>query len=500
MGSVTGSAAGTVAGSSRRTVLSESVLDLATTYGDEGPPNYAQQVAEAAVAGIHNRVEDAHTENVEGMTSDVRQLSMIEEEESVVSDAIQLQDGAGADLTEANLTAANLAAAALERDRTYTMEVHKRKIIAKIPAEIPAKSWSLLNIFKWASIMVLFSLLFADIYRGPLFGSKYDLLRWRSDVLQVSKNASNFITADIGMLARRFDTLEHQFQNLPSMPRTTDTHQPKVQKINWFSPGLGAITAPSMSSPTKLMVRAYKQSAKAPTVPAKIHTSWLSSFLSSLRSQRGYEASSPLIANDGTKTIGQQSEKSYKYEITEARSLQQALLPWHDVGDCWCAPSTRGKLQLAVMLPRKIYPTELVVEHVPKGELHDIGNAPKEVELWIQILDENTRREIGQEVLRKNPDAFKEISQRGKGPDTVKALDETFLPIGRWTYDIKAANHVQSFAVPVDLSWWVDGTTIRAVFRANSNWGSTDSTCIYRVKLHGKDPKGVVVYNDLEEM
>jgi len=415
---------------------------------------------------------------------------VIEEEGS---EGMELPEGTGLDLTEANLNAANLAAAVMDHDRTYTREDEQRKS----SSVGPTKSWTLLNMLKWASVLFLLMLAFADIYRGPLFGHKYDLLRWRSDVLDVSKDSKSFTSPELGVLARRFDVLEHQFQKLSNIPRASQTGQPNVRKINWFSPGLGALAAPKISSPTRKLIRTYQQSRYKSTVPDGKLTSLLSSL--------GYKASSILKASVVGTTIVKYLEKgNQKYDIEEVRDLEEALLPWHDVGDCWCAPSTRGKLQLAVALPRWITPTELVVEHVPKGELHDIGNAPKEIELWIQVNFEEIREQIISEMTQMFPDIYKDASQRGKGSDTVRALDKTFVPVGRWTYDINAGNHVQTFATSVDLEKWLNAdrgaNTRRVVFRANSNWGSADSTCLYRVKLHGRDPKGAVVYEDLEEM
>lgn len=475
---VAGSVVGSVAGSSRPSVLPGNARAAETAYGDGGPAYHAQQVALAGVTEIKTVVEEAHTADIDGVIGNVGQLSMIEEEGSGFDEGMELPEGTSAALTEANLTAANLAAEILDRDRTYTREDHeqhecKRSDVAS------TTSWTLLNILKWASVLFLLMLALADIYRGPLFGHKYDLLRWRSDVLNVPKNSKSITSPDLGILTRRFDVLERQFQKLSKIPRTSQTDQPKVHKINWFSPGLGALAAPKVSSPTRALVRSYQQSKRKSAVRDGTLTSWLSSRLPSW-------------------FPGQ------KYDIEEVRDIEEALLPWHDVGDCWCAPSTRGKLQLAVALPRWITPTELVVEHIPKGEIYDIGNAPKEIELWMQINSEEIREQVVSDMTKMFPDIYKDASQRGKGSDTVRALDKTFVPVGRWTYDIHAGNHVQTFAMSVDLEKWnganSSARTRRVVFRANSNWGSTDSTCLYRVKLHGRDPWGAVVYEDLEEM
>ena len=252
---------------------------------------------------------------------------------------------------------------------------------------------------------------------------------------------------------------------------------PKVHKINWFSPGLGALTVPYFSSPTKIMTRTYGQGS----VPRLI--SWL-----------------PLTVPSWVPYLASKTDtKKRSYQVKEHREIEEAILPWHDIGDCWCAPSTRGKLQLAVVLPRPIAPTELVIEHVPAGELRDIGTVPKEVELWVQVKGREARRNLRTFVSTMIPDINKPMSQRGKGKDTVKDLGETYIPIGRWTYDVNSLHNVQTFPVYFDLSEWSEATD-RVVVRVNSNWGSKDETCLYRVKLHGKDPEGRIQYNDLEEI
>lgn len=559
--SARGSVAGSVAGSSRRTPLPDTTRVVATTYGDEGP-GIAQEVAEAGTRAIETIVEGAQSTDIDGLAREAGDLSMIEEEEGALRDDFenQLQHDAGMNFNAAprhdyiglNLDEAPRGAIDMHRndnqhrraaadaaedvERTYSVEdILAATTYTRTIASVPVKSWSSLDILKWSIIALLLSLIFADIYRGPLFGDNFDLLRWRSDVIHAAKNSTPFTSPDVGLLSRRFDQLEHKFQNLAYMPHTANTDAPRVHKINWFSPGLGAITAPTMSSPTKIMTRTYVSHVTTGTVLGGRLYSWMSTFLTSWYSLLGSKAFPPaktnqltdkttmpiqrlnqgwssylpswlpLIGSRTTPTVVQINQASNdvartnSYSIGEYRDIQEALLPWHDIGDCWCAPSTRGKLQLAVLLPRSISPSELVVEHVHKSELRDIGNAPKEVELWVQVLHNEVRDQIAKEILKLIPDIYKSASQRGKGADTIKALDESFVPIGRWTYDINGPNNVQSFPVLVDLAKWKHYTR-RAVVRVNSNWGSTDATCLYRVKLHGADPAGPVVYNDLEEI
>ncbi len=149
-----------------------------------------------------------------------------------------------------------------------------------------------------------------------------------------------------------------------------------------------------------------------------------------------------------------------------------ALEPWQEAGDCWCAApppqvhsrnEAEGKVvpkaQLAVLIPRLIYPTSITIEHVPGAATLDIAAAPKDMELWVRVNDASIRDEIIRHVAEYTYSKARE-SNRENGV----ALDETF-PL-----QIK----LKDFGIYVN----------QAVVRATSNWGA-DYTCLYRVRLHG---------------
>ena len=168
-----------------------------------------------------------------------------------------------------------------------------------------------------------------------------------------------------------------------------------------------------------------------------------------------------------------------------------ALEPWQEAGDCWCAApppkvhSRNGaegkdvpKAQLAVRIPRLIYPTSITVEHVPGAATLDIAAAPKDMELWVRVDDTSMRDEITRHVAEYTYSKARE-SNRENGV----ALDESYVRIGRWRYDIHALNHVETFPLQINLKEL--GVYVnQAVVRATSNWGA-EYTCLYRVRLHG---------------
>lgn len=177
--------------------------------------------------------------------------------------------------------------------------------------------------------------------------------------------------------------------------------------------------------------------------------------------------------------------------VYTSRDSSQALKGWSEPLDRWCAPSQRGKLQLAIKMPRAIAPETLVVEHYPMGELIVFGAAPREIELWLRIMDDAVRIKVLEIVLRTYPHILTQVmSQKGKKLDEKQALDGTWVPVGQWVYSMQLdADNIQHFQIPVDLSWY--GVAVdEAAVRVNSNWGSLNATCLYRVVLHGKYNQG----------
>ncbi len=170
-------------------------------------------------------------------------------------------------------------------------------------------------------------------------------------------------------------------------------------------------------------------------------------------------------------------------------SATTALLPVQG-GRSYCGPDRRGKLQLVVHIARQITPVELSIEHFRKGEVPKSGMAPKEVELWVQVMDDAIRDAIRVEMDRLYPAILRaNHSQPDRFLAKEQALDSTWVPIGQWTYNIWDRNNVQGFWPPLDLSAFGVTSHLFAV-RVNSNWGDVDSTCLARVYMKGIDRSG----------
>ncbi|KAF2736102.1 hypothetical protein EJ04DRAFT_562701 [Polyplosphaeria fusca] len=146
-----------------------------------------------------------------------------------------------------------------------------------------------------------------------------------------------------------------------------------------------------------------------------------------------------------------------------------ALEHWNDAGDCWCtamapSPGGDGGAQLAVDLQRPVYPKRVTVEHLPKAASIEIRSAPREMELWVRVSG-------------ASQDSTPHASTCGAGPRGWTCL-------GRFSYNVHASNHVQTFNLDVDLESMGVGPATNYMVRVDSNWG-LPHTCLYRLRLHG---------------
>lgn len=308
-------------------------------------------------------------------------------------------------------------------------------------------------IWKWAWLALIISVI-VSISAASLSTLRYRQITTGIHEFRNDSKVSSIIPA---MFSKRFDKLEEQVARLAENTVDKDA---RSRQINWFSFDLGARANPYLSSPC----------ARGPYLTIKNRWSLRWEHLQSALSF--YPHSSPLVTRRRPSTIGPNT----------------ALTPWIEFEPRYCAPSGRGKLQLAVTIPRPITPTELVVEHFRKDQVPFIGSAPKEFELWIAIENADLREELGHLIQNIYPDIFsRTYTQTDRFLDPKLALGPEWVPVGRWTYQISARNNVQRFQIPVDLASL--GVVIRKqVIRVNSNWGNVDRTCLVRVGLHGEDP------------
>ncbi|KAH8678715.1 hypothetical protein BGZ60DRAFT_249419 [Tricladium varicosporioides] len=168
--------------------------------------------------------------------------------------------------------------------------------------------------------------------------------------------------------------------------------------------------------------------------------------------------------------------------IPIANPPEAALKSWEEHGDCWCAPANdkdgRGPA-LGVIMGSKIYPEEVVVEHISPGASLEPGAAPREMELLANIGDFSTYDAL----IKMSEDLFPEESNSD-------GYNFNYVRIATWTYDIESEDNIQAFPIQLDLKSYGISTD-KLVVRSKNNWGGgkVDYTCLYRVRIHGENSK-----------
>jgi hypothetical protein len=206
-------------------------------------------------------------------------------------------------------------------------------------------------------------------------------------------------------------------------------------RVNHFSPGTGAVVNPHLTSPNFVF----------PSMRLNMLTKFLS--WTSFRPRHG------------------------------PNPPESALTKWDEHGDCWCSPLNNDERvwpTLAVIISNKIYPDQVIVEHIPTTASLEPGSAPKEMELWVFIENRETR-----ELLEsRSMDFF----QEDKNPNGM-------VKIGTWTYDVELSQPIQSFPLQIDLAMFGDlAYTNNLMVRVKNNWGGSrvNYACLYRVRVNGK--------------
>lgn len=162
-----------------------------------------------------------------------------------------------------------------------------------------------------------------------------------------------------------------------------------------------------------------------------------------------------------------------------------ALHPWDGDGDCFCAirsTNRRGNphgASLSVQLGTTIVPQHVVVEHILPGATIDPGARPREIEIWAHYDDLSLRGRVQDFSATHFP---KDKSDRNaQDPD----YDPAFVKIGQFVYEhaeIHDGVHVQRLSSELHE---LGAATDQIIIRAVSNYGSSDHTCFYRVRLYG---------------
>ena len=306
-------------------------------------------------------------------------------------------------------------------------------------------SWAVLVRDALLVFFILLGLIWCyEVSRTRLFGL--------GNESQISKDFNLSSQKFQQLLHHRVSKVEQQVEDLSLGSTSVDVTTTKHQ-INWFTLGFGTAVDLYLSSPT-------------------------------------VSECDPTWTPDGWPWSMFKSQTCPQVSLSAPQHA--ALSSWNDpVDDAWCAPPSDGKLQLTVVLPRTIAPTELVVEHAAMDEMPAgyMGSSPREVELWIHIPDDRTRAAVREAIAIMDPSLLEDSSPQGKAISVDQALPFTYVPVGRWEYDIHSNERLQTFLVPLYLAHYGVSTT-RVAVRVNSNWGNVKYTCLNRLRLYGEDTSG----------
>ncbi|KAF8339851.1 uncharacterized protein EI90DRAFT_2293952 [Cantharellus anzutake] len=175
-----------------------------------------------------------------------------------------------------------------------------------------------------------------------------------------------------------------------------------------------------------------------------------------------------------------------------ARPPVTALIPDLNVGNCWPLRGSNGTL--GVYLTRHIHISSFSIDHASKDVVYDITPAPKHIRVWgiVDGADNLAKLSAHREELsiRKEAGTLNEdeVEEMEEPRPPYAALPKTleFLSLAKFEYDINAPDNVQTFQVPdriknLDIDFGV------VLFDIRSNWGHSEYTCLYRVRVHGTE-------------
>ncbi|KZS86391.1 hypothetical protein SISNIDRAFT_420958, partial [Sistotremastrum niveocremeum HHB9708] len=132
----------------------------------------------------------------------------------------------------------------------------------------------------------------------------------------------------------------------------------------------------------------------------------------------------------------------------------EALRANTQVGHCWPTPGSTGRLGIA--LSHGVIISHLTIDHLPGELAPDISTAPRQFTLW----------------------GYHPIA-----PDDPE-IEDGLVRLAQGEYDIGSGSHIQTFPI-FEAAKDLNLSFVAVLLEVQSNWGSLDHTCIYRVRIHG---------------
>ncbi|KAH7905834.1 hypothetical protein BJ138DRAFT_1017164 [Hygrophoropsis aurantiaca] len=144
---------------------------------------------------------------------------------------------------------------------------------------------------------------------------------------------------------------------------------------------------------------------------------------------------------------------------------------------CWRFEANSG--QVGISLSERITITHVTVDHIAKELTSTIELAPRTLILW-GVVDKDTL--TMDSALKTATGKAAELLASTRGPAISAGFQ--FAPLAWITYDIHTSSHVQTFPV-FDHIALSNLTFSVVVVEVVNNWGAS-STCLYRIRVHGK--------------
>ncbi|UNI16789.1 hypothetical protein JDV02_003192 [Purpureocillium takamizusanense] len=167
-----------------------------------------------------------------------------------------------------------------------------------------------------------------------------------------------------------------------------------------------------------------------------------------------------------------------------------ALMPWKDVGDCFCAARSRSRrgnphgASLAVLLAYRVIPQHIVIEHILPGATPEPGARPRDIEVYGDFPDGALRSRVRDYSYTHFPNP---PTSNLDWDYTPADLPERFVKIAQFVYqgaEVHDGVHVQRLSTELLT---LGAATDHVVVRAVSNYGARNQTCFYRVRLYGEN-------------
>lgn len=163
----------------------------------------------------------------------------------------------------------------------------------------------------------------------------------------------------------------------------------------------------------------------------------------------------------------------------------EALFPWHDDGDCWCAArevNKRGNphgAKLSVIMGHSIIPQHLVIEHILPGATTNPGARPRQIEVYIKVEDRTIRERLLDFAAAHYPDDQFDWNYM------PAELPPQFVKVSQFVYEgaeLHDGVHVHRLSSELVA---LNAETDQVIVRAVSNYGAPNHTCFYRIRLFG---------------